>query len=101
MPSNSDDIEGITERDFQLWKHNPVTKMMMKFLGDSRGVMVGKLINQWEAGALKLTDEQEGRGRALALREIKDLEFEHIATFYGIQKEEKDNGSEEDTGSLV
>lgn len=99
MPSpskNPIDIEGVTERDFENWRHNPVTKMFMKYLTDYRGALTAQVISQWEAGALQLNDEKEGRGRHLTLKEIISLRFNHIANFYGVDQEEED-GSQKDS----
>jgi hypothetical protein len=89
MPQNEKpepDIKGVTRHDYNNWKHHPVTKVFREFLQDYRGAMKARMIEQWEAGALKLSDELEARGRALAIREIIDLEFEHIATMYGLEE---------------
>lgn len=90
------DIEGVTQRDFDNWKHNPVTKMFLKYLYDYRGAMRAQVVERWEDGALQLIDEKEARGRTLALKEIVGLQFHHITDFYGIEQEEED-GSEEDS----
>lgn len=88
MPQNDKpelDVKGVTRQDYNNWKHHPVTKVFREFLQDYRGAMKARIVEQWEAGALKLTDELEARGRALAIREIIDLEFDHIAGMYGIE----------------
>lgn len=96
MPSNKQiDIEGVGEGDFQNWKHHPVTKVFMRYLADYRAAVTQRVVGQWEAGALKLTDEQEARGRSLVLMEMQDLRFDHMVTFYGLTNEDetKANGS--------
>lgn len=79
-------VKGVTRQDYNNWKHHPVTKVFREFLNDYRGAVKARMIEQWEAGALKLTEEQEARGRLMAIREIIDLEFEHIAGMYGLEE---------------
>jgi hypothetical protein len=79
------DVKGVTERDFNVWKHHPVTKLFKEFLVDYRGALITRMVEQWESGALKLTDELEARGRVRAVQEMIDLEFGHVASMYGIE----------------
>lgn len=92
-------IDGVGKKDFEIWKHHPVTKVFRRFLQDYRGAIKTRILEQWEGGALKLTDELEARGRVRVVQEMIDLEFEHILSQYGI--EGTGNGSEEDIGGKL
>lgn len=94
------DVKGVTRRDYNNWKHHPVTKMFREYLSDYRGALTKRMVELWENGALKLTDEQEARGRLMAIREIIDLEFGHIANMYGLEEgTSNDDAGEENLGS--
>lgn len=80
------DVKGVTQRDYNNWKHHPVTKMFREYLEDYRGAMTKRMVELWENGALKLSEEQEARGRMMAIREVIDLEFIHIASMYGLEE---------------
>jgi hypothetical protein len=95
--SKPPEVGGIREAEFQLWKHHPVTKVVMKYLDDYRGAMTRQIVQAWEAGALKLTDDLEGRGRSVMLREVTSMDFDVLATFYGVEQESDSNAIEEDS----
>lgn len=93
------DVKGVTRRDYNNWKHHPVTKMFREYLIDYSGALTKRMVELWASGALKLTDEQEARGRLMAIREIIDLEFEHIANMYGLEEgTSNDDASKENIG---
>ena len=80
-------LEGITEPDFQTWKHHPVSKVYLKYLADYRSMLLRDLLGRWEAGDLTLDIEKEIRGRTLTLAELGELTFASIQKFY----QEEDN----------
>jgi hypothetical protein len=82
-------IEGITEADFQVWKHHPVSKVYLQYLADYRSMLLRELLERWEAGALTLETEKEIRGRTLTLADLVELRFASIQKFY-----EEDNAAE-------
>lgn len=84
--------DGLTESDFQVWKHHPVSKVYLKYLADYRTMLLRDLLERWEAGALTLETEKEIRGRTLTLAELVDLQFASIKKFY--QTEEEENATE-------
>lgn len=100
MPRRTEtEIEGVTRRDFENWLHNPVTKMYLRFLTDYRAGLITQIVGQWESGALKLSDEMEARGRAVAIKEMIELQFSHITGFYLTDNLGTNDGSEEDRSS--
>jgi hypothetical protein len=86
------EIDGISEADFQVWKHHPVSKLYLKYLGDYRAALLRELLERWEAGSLVLDTEKEIRGRTMTLADLVELKFASIQTFY--QRPEEDNATE-------
>lgn len=48
------------------------------------------LLDRWEAGNLKLVEEQELRGRILAYTELHELTLSGMKAFYGLEPTEED-----------
>jgi hypothetical protein len=84
-------LDGLTEADFNVWKHNPVSKVYLKYLGDYRAMLLQDLLARWEAGAITLDTEKEIRGRTMTLAELVELQFASIEKFY--QTEEENEGT--------
>lgn len=81
---------GISESDYQLWRHHPVSKVFLQYIQDYRDTLKREAVDRWESGALKLVDEQEMRGRVLVCSEMADLSFESIRSFYEGEKTENE-----------
>ena len=81
-------VNGITEEQFNMWRHQPVTEMLFKFLEDRRLVIKASLLDRWETGALTLMDEKEMRGRIMESRELDELRLPAIAQFYSTGEQE-------------
>ena len=90
MPQEKPEVLGISEDAFIQWKHNPVTKALRKFMEDFTNVLKENHVERWMSGD-KSEDESEARGRAIAIDEIRTLEFHHIFEFYA--KEAEDEGT--------
>lgn len=80
----------IAEADYKLWRHHPVTKVWLQYIVDYSGVLEREAIARWKSGVLKLTEEQEMRGRVMACLEMADLSFESIRSFYDGEKSENE-----------
>lgn len=80
-------LDGLTEGDFQVWKHHPVSKLYLQYLADYRAMLLRELLERWEAGAITLDTEKEIRGRTLTLADLVELQFASIQKFY----QEEDN----------
>lgn len=83
------DIADIAAQQYAEWRNHPVTMFMFQYMRDVAEAIEMKMLADWRSGAAKLSDETEARGRAILLREIPDLKFESIQTFYGIETEEE------------
>lgn len=89
MKKDEPNIDGITERDYLAWRHDPVTKVFLKYLRDYGAAVKGRVVAQWETGALHLMTEQEARGRYLVTKEISELKFDSMLTLYAVEEEEQ------------
>lgn len=76
-------LQDITESEYQSWRHHPVTKLFLQYLGDYRESLIKEAVARWENGNLVLADEHEMRGRANTLREAVALQWHDIENFYG------------------
>lgn len=85
-------LDGLTDADFNVWKHHPVSKVYLRYLTDYRTMLLRNVLERWEAGALTLETEKEIRGRTLTLAELVELNFASIEKFY--QTDEEDNATE-------
>jgi hypothetical protein len=81
-------LDGITKDDFHAWKHHPVSKLYLRYLGDYRAMLLRELLARWEAGALTLDTEKEIRGRTMTLADLVDLQFASIEKFYSEEENE-------------
>lgn len=81
------EIAGISDSDFNVWKHHPVSRVYLRYLADYRAMLLRELIGQWEAGVLILDTEKEIRGRVMTLADLVELRFESIQKFYEEENE--------------
>ena len=75
-------VLGLSAAEFQMWRHHPVSKVILRFLERYRRASQELLLRGWQTGSLRLVDEQEARGRWLAIEDILNLEWESIRAFY-------------------
>lgn len=83
------DIADIAAQQYAEWRNHPVTMFIYQYMRDMTEAIELKMLADWRSGAAKLSDETEARGRCGALREIPELKWESIQTFYGIEPEEE------------
>lgn len=84
-------VHGITEGDFQSWRHNPVTKVFLRYLVDKRTFIERSTLDQWISGSMSLMADQSLRGQIIELIEIERLPFEAIFNFYSQEEASDDN----------
>lgn len=81
----------ITKEQFNLWKHDPVSKWFFNYLINKQAFLKHAALEQWVAGSQSFADcNQTVRGQIIELEEIVDLPFEAIEAFY----QERENGAE-------
>lgn len=80
--SKAPQVNGITEADFNTWKHHPVTKVLHQFLGDYAEALKSDHLGRWLAGEDDPAQESLARGRIITATELKALKFQDIAEFY-------------------
>lgn len=88
-------VHGITKADFQSWRHNPVSKVVLRYLTDKRAFVERSALDQWIAGSMSMMADQTIRGQIIELLEIEQLPFEAIFNFYS----QEDNATETDQDS--
>lgn len=81
-------MNGITKEQFNLWKHDPVSKVFLGFLRDKREYLISVASEMWVDGA---EVPPAIRGQVIELGEIAGLEFEAIENFY---QEQRQDGTE-------
>lgn len=82
----------VDKEQFNLWKHDPVTKLFLSFLADKRKYLIDFAAEQWVGGSDTFAQmNQTVRGQVVELGEIAELEFGTIEAFY---KPEEENVAE-------
>ena len=83
----------MTREDYNSWKHEGVTKVVLQFLKDKQEYMKQASLERW----LDTSELSETvRGQIIELQEMIDLPFEAIQAFY---KEKNGTESESPGGS--
>src|ERR1700690_4348593 len=87
-------IRGISEENFNLWKHHPVSELFRRFSEDFRAQLIKEHLSDWHAGKIDQVRDLEIRGRVAQLTDIIELSFASIQNFY--PEQEGNDGSEND-----
>lgn len=75
-------LRGIQREDYQVWRHHPVTKLVLQYMADFNVSLQKEAIEKWVNGTLSLPEAHERRARIMILGEMVDLSFEAIEEFY-------------------
>lgn len=79
----------VDKEQFNLWKHDPVTKLFLSFLADKRKYLIDFAAEQWVGGSDTFAQmNQTVRGQVVELGEIAELEFGTIEAFYKPEEED-------------
>ena len=79
----------VTKEQFNLWKHDPVSKVFLAFLKDKREYLIKTVSEMWVDGA---EIPPAVRGQVIELGEIADLQFEVLEAFYKPEEEDVESG---------
>jgi hypothetical protein len=91
-PAHESLLLGLSEQEYMLWRHNPLTGAYLLYLGDQVEAFRTAAMDLLEAG--KLSDQMEViRGRLLTLRELQNLSLDDIRNFY---RQEGTAGTDDD-----
>ena len=71
-----------TAEDFNLWRHHPVTALVLRYLADYREALIVAHVAAWQAGNIDPTRDGEIRGRVISCGELAELKLDAIAQFY-------------------
>jgi hypothetical protein len=94
-PAHESLLLELSEQDYNLWRHNPITAAYLLHLGDQLEAFRTATADLLEANKL-LPQEGELRGRILTLRELQSLSLEHIKNFYRQEESEEKSGTASD-----
>ena len=81
----------ITREQYNLWKHDPVSKWFFDYLVNKRAFLKSAAIDIWMADPKMLSETV--RGQVIELEEICDLSWEAIDSFYQERQEIHDDDS--------
>ena len=86
------ELNGISEHLFQRWKHDPVTKIVMRFLMDYERQLAEKQIGFLRTATHTPDTFTLGtfNGQINAVGMITELSFMDMVAFYGTDEEEPD-----------
>lgn len=91
-PGHETLLLGLSEQEFQLWRHNPITAAYLRYLGDQIEAFRTAAADLLEAGNLDRSDVI--RGRLLTLRELENLSLGDIQNFYRREDNEEKNNDD-------
>jgi hypothetical protein len=88
-PAHESLLLGLSEQEYMLWRHNPLTDAYLHYLEDQIEAFRTGAMDLLEAGNLESPELL--RGRLLTLRELQNLSLDDIRNFY------RQEGTEEKT----
>ena len=75
----------MSEADFQLWRHQPITQAVLLYLAHRRDSLGRDAIDFFLAGTLNKVEADGFRGRMLECGELCTLKLSDMHVFYGKQ----------------
>lgn len=79
----------LKESDYQLWRHQPITKAFLQYLADAAQTYRLEMMARWDQRTLNLADENEMRGMIRTLEELTNLPLFVMQKFYEDRDETK------------
>jgi hypothetical protein len=76
--------------EFQLWRHHPITQVVLAFLSDRRDDLYAQAFAAFLVGGLASLGEAELRGRYLGCEELIELRWQQVCDFYGVVMREEE-----------
>jgi|HubBroStandDraft_3_1064219.scaffolds.fasta_scaffold15967_6 hypothetical protein len=92
-PAHESLLLQLTEQEYNLWRHHPITAAYLRYLGDQAEAFRTAAADLLEAG--NLDDPSLIRGRILTLRELQSLSLDDIRNSY------RQEGTEETSGTAT
>ena len=87
-------LADLQDQDFQGWRRHPVSQVVLRFLADRSADLQAQTLFRWLSGQTTLQQEEELRGRVLALNEVLALEWKQLQQFYANRRQQGDNPRE-------
>ena len=78
---------------FGAWRHRAETEAYLQFLADRRADLRQEALERLENGTLDDRTRDELSGRLSELNGLIELRLEEMRAFYGLDKEDQDQGS--------
>ena len=97
-PAHEQFLISLSEQEYQLWRHNPITAAYLNYLGDQLTAFRTAAADLLEAGKLE-PGADVLRGQILTLRELHDLQLSDIRGFYRQEDTEGKDANSPDQGS--
>lgn len=84
-------LNGISEDDFLRWKHQPVTKVLIRYLIDFADRLRQEQMIEIENTDAELPAKKQGeyKGRIKTVIELANIEFANLVEFYPPEEEEE------------
>ena len=89
------ELNGVTQSDFQSWKHHPVSKVFFRYLLDFAEQLRRSQLAKIEASDEALSPKEQGeyKGRINTVTELAEIEFGHLVAFYPLADEEDEDAA--------
>lgn len=82
-------VNDLSEREYQLWRHQPVTRAFLVYLTDYAATVMLNVLDAFIAGGLSQQEDTEARGRIKLARELVELPWNDIRASYGLPPEKE------------
>ena len=80
-----EELTQLSDHEFRVWKHHPVSKVVLQFLRDRADSLQAGVVQAWlKQGHLNDVHSLEVRGRMLEGRDVAGLTLMGVRTFYGL-----------------
>ena len=97
-PPHEQLIIALSEQEYNLWRHNPITAAYLLYLGDQADAFRTAAADLLEAGNL-MPQADTIRGRILTLRELQTLSLGDIQNFYRQEDTAGNDAAKADQGN--
>ena len=96
-PPHEQLLTALSDQEYQLWRHNPITDAYLKYLADQAEAFRTAAADLLESGNLAQQADMI-RGRILTLRELQTLSLGVIQNFYRHEETEGNDAASPDQG---
>jgi len=90
-------FKDLTKEQWGEWKHNPTTKVYLQYLRDHKEGIVDSFKSAFVGGhipTMKPEDIMKSSCFHEVLKQMEDLDYEDLETFYKMQEEQKESAND-------